>query len=40
MKSDFVTPNKYWVDEKEEKEELIDSYKKVLRSVNQCAAMV
>ena len=30
MKSDFVTPSKYWVDTKEEKEKLIRGYKKAL----------
>ena len=31
VKSDFVTPSKYWVDEKEDKLKLIESYKKAMR---------
>ncbi|KAK2187536.1 hypothetical protein NP493_162g02032 [Ridgeia piscesae] len=30
VKSDFVTPSKYWVDEKEDKLKLIESYKKAM----------
>jgi hypothetical protein len=31
VKSDFVTPSKFWVDVKEDKEKLIDEYKQALR---------
>ena len=33
VKSDFVTPSKYWVEDKQEKEKLIIGYKQALRSV-------
>jgi len=31
VKSDFITPSKYWVETEEEKGKLIQGYKKALR---------
>lgn len=31
VKSDFVTPSRYWVEDKEDKKKLIEEYKLALR---------
>jgi hypothetical protein len=33
VKSDFITPSKYWAEDKEEKKKLIEGYKVALRWV-------